>query len=92
MSTYFLFGKYSSESIKQISANRTKKAGELIAEHGGKIVAGYALLGKYDLILILELPNNQQAIKLSVALSKMLGIGFTTSPAVSMEEFDKLVG
>jgi uncharacterized protein with GYD domain len=92
MSTYFLFGKYSSDSIRQISANRTKKASTLIEEHGGKVVAGYALLGKYDLILILELPDNQQAIKLSVALSRMLGIGFTTAPAVSMEEFDKLVG
>ena len=92
MATYFMFGKYSSDSLRQISANRTKKAAALIEENGGKIVSGYALLGKYDLILILELPDNQQAIKMSVALSRMLGISFTTAPAVSMDEFDKLVG
>jgi hypothetical protein len=38
-----------------------------------------------------ELPNNEQAIKTSVALSKVLGIGFTSSPAVSFETFDKLM-
>ena len=59
---------------------------------GGEFKAGYALLGEIDLILIVELPDNGQAIKTSAALSKMLGISFTTSPAVSAEEFDKLMG
>ena len=71
MSTYFLFGKYSSEIPSGRSApGAPKKAAGMIEEHGGKIVSGYALLGKYDLILILELPDNQQAIKLSVALQQ----------------------
>jgi hypothetical protein len=39
-----------------------------------------------------DFPSLEQAIKTSVALAKLLGISFTTSPAVSMEEFDKLVG
>jgi hypothetical protein len=38
-----------------------------------------------------ELPNSEQAMKTSVALSKMLGILFTTAPAVSIEDFDKLM-
>jgi hypothetical protein len=29
-------------------------------------------------------------MKTSVALSRMLGIGFSTAPAVSVETFDKL--
>jgi len=33
----------------------------------------------------------EQAMKTSVALSKMLGISFTTAPAVSMDVFDKLM-
>jgi len=31
-------------------------------------------------------------MKASVGLAKLLGVGFTTAPAVSMDEFDKLVG
>lgn len=91
MTTFLMLGKYSGESVKKISAKRTSEAKKLIEKFGGEIKSGYALLGKYDLILIVELPNKEQAIKASVGLSRMLGISFTTSPAVSFEEFDELV-
>ncbi len=91
MATYVMFGKYSQDSIKHISAKRTEKAKERVQKFGGEIVTGYALLGKYDLILILELPDSSQAMKASVALSKMLGISFVTAPAVSMGDFDEIV-
>lgn len=90
MATYLMFGNYSHESIKEISAERTGDAAALIEKHGGKVIAGYALLGDKDLVLIVDLPDNEQAMKTSVALSKMLGIGFSTSPAVTVETFDKL--
>jgi len=86
-----MFGKYSLDSIRQISEKRTEKAKELIRKNGGEIKSGYSLLGKTDLVLIVELPDSEQALKTSVALSKMLGIAFTTAPAVSMENFDKLM-
>ena len=91
MATFIMFGKYSRDSIGEISAKRTEKAKELIKKNGGEIKAGYSLLGKTDLILIVELPDSKLAMKTSIGLSKMLGISFTTSPAVSMEDFDKLM-
>jgi len=91
MATFVMLGKYSQKSVKDISAKRTEKATQLIEQNGGKVISGYALLGEYDLVLILELPDSDQAMKTSVALSKMLGISFVTAPAVSMEDFDKLV-
>ncbi|MGA2489104.1 MAG: GYD domain-containing protein [Anaerolineales bacterium] len=91
MATFMMFGKYSRNSIKQISEKRTEKAKELVKKNGGEIKSGYALLGETDLVLVVELPDVEQAIKTSVALSKMLGISFTTSPAVTMEDFDKLM-
>lgn len=90
MATFFMFGDYSAESIKEISPERTKDTSALIEKHGGKLMGGYALLGERDLVLIVDLPSIEGAIKTSVALSKMLGIGFTTSPAVSIETFDRL--
>ncbi len=92
MATYFLFGKYSQDAIKQISAQRTKKGIAEIEKNGGKLNAGYALLGEHDLVLIVDFPSPEQALKTSVALAKLLGISFSTSPAVSMEDFDRLVG
>jgi uncharacterized protein with GYD domain len=91
MATFFMFGSYTEESTKKISAKRTDQTKALIEKQGGKLTAAYALLGKKDLVLIVELPSTEQAMKTSVALSRMLGIGFTTSPAVTVETFDKLV-
>jgi len=91
MAIYVMLGKYSQDSIKNISTERTEKAQKMIREIGGEIISGYALLGKYDLVLILELPNPEQAMKTSVGLSKMLGISFITAPAVPMGDFDEIV-
>lgn len=91
MATFLMFGDYSHDSIKDISAKRTEKALELIEKNSGKLKDGYALLGEKDLVLIVEFPSTEQAMKASVALSKMLGVGFTTAPAVSFEDFDRLV-
>jgi uncharacterized protein with GYD domain len=92
MATYFMFGQYSPASVGKISASRTADATAVIGDCGGKVKAGYALLGKIDLVLIVDFPSNDAAMKASVALSKLLDIGFTTAPALSVEEFDKLVG
>jgi uncharacterized protein with GYD domain len=91
MTTYFMFGSYSVDAVKKISARRTEKAVELIAEHGGKLKAGYALLGEYDIVLIVDLPGTEQAMETSVALTELLGISFTTAPAVTVEAFDEFM-
>jgi uncharacterized protein with GYD domain len=91
MATYFMFGRYSIDAVGKISAERTKKATAVIGDCGGEVKAGYALLGERDLVLIVEFPGTKEAMKASIALSKLLGISFSTSPAVSVEEFDKLI-
>ncbi len=91
MATYLLFGKYSADALKGISAKRTDEAKALIKKHGGELKAAYATLGGVDLVMVLDLPDTARAMATSAALAKLTGIGFTTAPAVSIEEFDKLV-
>jgi len=91
MATYLMFGRYSQDALSKISAKRTAGAAALIKKHGGELKAGYALLAKEDIVLVADLPDNQTAMKVSIALSKQLGIGFRTAPAVSLDAFDKLM-
>jgi uncharacterized protein with GYD domain len=91
MATFLMFGKYSSDAVKQISADRTEKTMKLVKQFKGDIKGMYALLGEYDLLFIAEFPGAEQAMKFSVALAKLTGIAFTTSPAVTVAEFDKLM-
>ncbi len=91
MATYLMFGKYTSEALKGISAERTSKATDLIKKNGGKVISQYALLGEKDLLLIVDFPSADGAIKASIEIGKLTGIGFSTSPAVPVEAFDRLV-
>jgi len=91
MATFFMFGKYSSEALKGMSAERTDKAMGLIKKFGGEVKSMYALLGEQDLVLIADFPGIEGVMKASVALNRLTGISFTTSPAVTVKEFDKIM-
>ncbi len=90
MATFFMFGKYSSAAIKDISARRTEKADGIIKKYGGTVKSSYALLGDYDLVLIVDLPGVKEAMKSSIAIHKLTGISFTSSQAVPIADFDEL--
>lgn len=92
MPIFMMFGKYSSEALKGVSSERTDKAVALIKEYGGDIKSMYAVLGEHDLVFTIDFPNDEQAIATSVALQKLTGIHFTTSPVIEVEKFDRLIG
>jgi uncharacterized protein with GYD domain len=91
MPIFMLFGKYSAEALKGISSARTAQAVELVKKHGGKVISMYAVLGEHDLVFTLDLPDTEKALAASLALNKLTGISFTTSPVVEVEKFDKLM-
>ena len=90
MGIYFMFGKYSPEAVKEISAERTQQAIAEIKKLGGEVNAMNALLVVYDLLFCVTLPSNEDALKASVALTQITGISFTTCPGVTVEAFDRL--
>jgi uncharacterized protein with GYD domain len=92
MTTFFMFGKYTTESIRKISADRTQQAVNEIRKMGGEVNAMHVLLGEYDLVICVKLAGIEDAVKASVALAKLTGIAFTTCPAIEVEAFDRLVG
>ncbi len=92
MAKYLMLGKYSVEGMKGISKKRTDKALKIIKKAGGKVNAMYVLLGCYDVALLVEFPGDAASIRASIGLTRLTGIGFTTFPAVSVPEFDRIAG
>jgi len=90
MAVYLMYGKYNPGSLKEISAGRTEKAKELIQKNGGTVKSGYALLGVADLLFIVEFPSMENVAKTSVDMGNIFGISFSTTPAITIDEFDKL--
>lgn len=90
MTKFVMFGSYTPASMGEISASRTERTQEVIRAHGGETIGIYALLGAFDLILIVELPDVETAMRVSLELTRLTGIGFQTSPAVDVARFDAL--
>jgi len=91
MAAFIMLGKYSPSALKEMSPARTARAVEMIQECGGRVESMYATLGPNDLVFVVDLPDLEKAMQASVLLSKLTGIAFTTSPAVTVEQFDKLM-
>ena len=92
MQTFFMMGKYTAESMRDVSSNRTEKAVKLINELEGKVISMYALLGEYDLALIVQFGDTQKAMKASLGISMLSNISFTTLPAITVDDFDRIMG
>ena len=90
MATFFMLGRYTAEAIKEMSLKRTDQVVKEIKTLGGEVSAMHALLGGYDLLFCVNLPNVETAMQASVKLNRLTGISFTTFPAVAVETFDRL--
>ena len=90
MATFFMFGNYTSEALKAMSVERTELVVKEIKKMKGEVSAMHALLGQYDLLFCVKLPGIEEAMKVSVKISKITGISFVTFPAIPVETFDQL--
>ena len=92
MTTFFMFGAYTRDSVKGIASKRTEKAEAIVEGYGGRLRSVYALLGLHDLVLIVELPGVQEAVQVSVDLTRETGTAFSSAPAIPVADFDRLLG
>jgi len=91
MALYLMLGNYTNPSMHGIKTTRTKEAVGIIEKNNGQVVSMYAMLGQFDVVLIVNLPGNREAMEVSVGLSKVTGIHFNTGPVIPIERFDEMV-
>ena len=91
MARFVMFGKYSTEALREMTTKRTDEAVRVVKKFGGEPKAMYVLLGEVDIVGIADFPGLEEAMKASVALARLTGMSITTSPAVTVEEFDKIM-
>ncbi len=77
-------------TIKQ-RPERIMEVNKEIENMGVKIHKQYALLGIYDFANIVEAPNNETVMKMSVEIGSRGSVQFVTLPAVPIEEFIKKI-
>jgi uncharacterized protein with GYD domain len=77
-------------TIKQ-KPERIMEVNKEVEAMGVKIHKQYALLGSYDFINIVEAPNNETVMKMSVEIGSRGSVHLMTLPALPVEEFIKKI-
>ncbi len=91
MRTFLMFGKSSSRELKEISVKYRAEVVSVVKSFGGDVRSMYVMLREKYLVLVFDFPALKRAVKASIALSKLTGISFTTSPAVPVDEINKVM-
>jgi uncharacterized protein with GYD domain len=78
------------KTIKQ-KPERIVEVNKEIEAMGVKVHKQYALLGMYDFVNIVEAPDNETVMKMSVELGSRGSVTMTTLPALPVEEFIKKI-
>jgi uncharacterized protein with GYD domain len=78
-------------SMKDQGIKRSDMVKRNVEELGGKLLNAYYCLGEYDVVAILEFPNNKTALKAAVKNASIGHIQITTMPAVTRDEWAGLL-
>lgn len=93
MPYYVILSNLTDEGRKTIKERpgRIQEVNREVEKMGVKVLQQYALLGMYDFASIVEAPDNESVMKMSVELGSRGSVQIMTLPALPVEEFIKKI-
>ena len=93
MATFITLANYTAQGIANIkeSPARIEAAREQLAPLGVEIKDTYVTMGEYDLVVVVEAPDNYTAAKALIALGAQGNVSTTTLAALTEQEFKNLI-
>lgn len=93
MGLYVMLTTLTDEGRKTIKEHpgRIKEVNKEVEAMGVKILAQYALLGRYDFVNILEAPGNEAISKVAVELGSRGTLQTMTMAAMKVDDFIKSI-
>jgi uncharacterized protein with GYD domain len=93
MGLYVMLTTLTDEGRKTIKEHpgRIKEVNKEVEAMGVKILAQYALLGRYDFVNILEAPSNEAISKVAVELGSRGTLQTMTMVAMKVDDFIKSI-
>ena len=64
-----------------------RKVNEEVGRMGVKVVAQYAVLGPYDFVTVIDAPDNETVVKVSMELGARGSVQMMTMPAIPVDTF-----
>ena len=93
MATYITLGNYTAQGIANMaySPERLDAAREQLGALGVEIKSFYLTMGAYDMVVVVEAPDNATAAKALIALGAQGNVSTTTMAALTENEFRNLI-
>jgi uncharacterized protein with GYD domain len=93
MPTYVSLLRFTEQGVKAIKDHpkRRAAAAKVIAGMGGKLVHSYLTMGRYDIVAIIEAPDDETAAKFALITGSNGNVSTETLRAFTETEYDRLI-
>src|SRR5512144_1308957 len=93
MPTYIMLSSWTDQGIRHVndSPERLDAARKLCSQHGAEITAFYMTLGGYDMVIIIDAPNDDVFARLAISIAKGGNIRTTTLKAFEERDYRKII-
>ncbi len=88
MPLFIILGKLSDRAIEKMkeAKDRDAKAYRIIGNAGGRLIAHYYTIGRYDVVILLELPSAELLAKVVIEIGKCGLVSTETMTAIPPEQ------
>jgi uncharacterized protein with GYD domain len=89
MPTYILLSRLTPEGVQTVKNNpqRIKEVNKEIEQIGAKVVAQWAVLGQFDFVNVIEVPDEKTMAKVSLELGSRGTAQYQSMAAIPIDEF-----
>jgi len=93
MPIYIILSKLTEKGRETIreKPHRIFEVNKELEEMGVKVLQQYAVLGPYDFVNIVEAPDNETIMKMSIELGSRGTVELMSLPALRVDEFLKII-
>jgi uncharacterized protein with GYD domain len=93
MPHYIILFNFTEQGIRNVkdTINRAEAFKSAIEKAGGKFISEYYTLGKYDIVTIVEAPNDETILPVILATGGLGNVRSETLKAFSMDEAAKII-
>lgn len=93
MKTYITLVNWTQKGIQEIkeSPTRLDKAKAIIAEAGGEMKSFYMTVGRYDMVAIIEAPDDATYARIMLSMGSKGGVRTDSLSAFPEDEYRKII-